>query len=89
MRNKETIDLDGRSGEDLGGIEGEETIIRIYCLGNIYNQNILHEKKSNFNKMKKINIIKVNEKTIHRKSVDAFSIRKQNRHDKHNYHCIL
>lgn len=79
MRNKETVNLDGRrSGEDLGGILGEETIIRIYCI-----------KKSNFNKMKKINIIKVNEKTIHRKSVDAFSIRKQNRHDKHNYHCIL
>lgn len=33
MRNKETVDLDGRrSGEDLGGTGGEETILRMYCM---------------------------------------------------------
>jgi hypothetical protein len=31
MRDKKGVDLDGRrGGEELGGVEGGETIIRIY-----------------------------------------------------------
>ena len=31
MRDRKGVDLDGRDGgEELGGVEGEETVIRIY-----------------------------------------------------------
>ena len=43
MRDRKGVDLDGRrGGEELGGVEGGETIIRIYYV----------RKKSIFNKRK-------------------------------------
>jgi hypothetical protein len=39
MRDRERVDLDGRvSGEELRGVEGEGTIIRIYYMKKIYFQ---------------------------------------------------
>jgi hypothetical protein len=33
MRDRKAMDLEGRGiGEELGGIEGRESIIRIYCV---------------------------------------------------------
>lgn len=39
-REKERVWLwkDGELGEDLGGVEGRGTIIRLYCLKNIFNK---------------------------------------------------
>jgi hypothetical protein len=32
MRDRKTMELDGRGGrEELGGVEGGDTVIRIYC----------------------------------------------------------
>lgn len=31
MRDSKGVDLDGRSGEEVGGIERKETVIRIYA----------------------------------------------------------
>ena len=46
MRDRKGVDLEGRrGGEDLGRVEGEETIIRIYYM----------RKESIFNKRKIIN----------------------------------
>ena len=33
MRDRKGVDLDGRDGgEELGGVEGEETVICVYCM---------------------------------------------------------
>jgi hypothetical protein len=46
MRDRKGVDLEGRrGGEDLGRVEGEESIIRIYYM----------RKESIFNKRKIIN----------------------------------
>lgn len=34
MRDRKRMDLNWRGGgEELGGVEGEETVFRIYCMG--------------------------------------------------------
>lgn len=46
MRDRKGVDTDGRGCvEELGGVEGGETIFRLYCV----------RKKSMFNKRKKRN----------------------------------
>lgn len=33
MRDRQEVDLDGRAGgKELGGVDGEETVIRIHCM---------------------------------------------------------
>jgi hypothetical protein len=45
MRSRQEVDLEGRGGgKKLRGVEGKETIIRIYCI-----------RKNVFNKWKKLN----------------------------------
>ena len=45
MRNRKGVNLEG-SGEKVGGVEGQETVLRIYCM----------RKESIFNKRKKIKV---------------------------------
>lgn len=40
-RERKDVNLDGREGEDMGGVGGRGTIIRIYGLKNIFNKNML------------------------------------------------